>query len=174
MEDYGRLWKGILIEPIPELYEICKINRNRAHVFNYAIVGPGYKKETIKLYYAGLMSITDGCRRADETANHIKKGLDVQKIPETYEVDVPAITLKKILDSLKIKKIDFMSLDVEGAELEVLKGLDLTRYRPSYILVEANIFYDKINNYLTSNDYHLIEKMTNHDYFYVDKNTINE
>lgn len=79
---------------------------------------------------------------------------------------MPACTLSSILDGIdNIPEIDFFSLDVEGYELEVLKGLDFSKYRPKYILVETSKF-NEIDEYLTKNNYKLLEKMSSHDYFY--------
>ena len=68
-----------------------------------------------------------------------------------------ARTLTSILDECKVDRIDFFSLDVEGYELNVLKGLDMKKYRPFFILIEI---YEKdkeeIMNYMTDNEYDLI------------------
>ena len=57
----------------------------------------------------------------------------------TGEIEyAPARTLTSILDEVQPPQIDFFSLDVEGNELSVLKGLDWKKYSPAVILVEAN------------------------------------
>jgi len=80
-----------------------------------------------------------------------------------------------IQNNLSDKKIDFMSIDVEGNELKVLEGLDFKTIKPSVILVEFRIpnvkeFYQKnitdiisspIYNFLISQNYKLIN--WNHD-----------
>jgi FkbM family methyltransferase len=45
--------------------------------------------------------------------------------------------LSALIDAAQLKSIDFLKIDVEGAEPDVLAGLDLTRHRPRVILVEA-------------------------------------
>jgi len=78
-------------------------------------------------------------------------------------------------NNLSDKKIDFMSIDVEGNELKVLEGLDFKTIKPSVILVEFRIpnvkeFYQKnitdvisspIYNFMISQNYKLIN--WNHD-----------
>ena len=54
-----------------------------------------------------------------------------------WEVEVPARTLSSILDEVAAPDVDLLSLDVEGFEAEVVKGLDLERHRPRYLLVEV-------------------------------------
>jgi hypothetical protein len=64
-------------------------------------------------------------------------------------------------------RIDLLSLDVEGSELEVLKGLDHLEYRFSFIVIEIRNF-ETMNSYLISLGYQLVEKMSTHDYLYAD------
>jgi FkbM family methyltransferase len=54
----------------------------------------------------------------------------------TTEV-VPTRRLDSILEAERIKQVDFLSVDVEGHERAVLDGLDLDRYRPKVIAIEA-------------------------------------
>ena len=72
-------------------------------------------------------------------------------------------TLTKILDEYNYinKNIDFLSIDVEGHDFEVLLGLDLKKYRPFVISIEvydldlSNPQKNKIINYLNENNYSL-------------------
>ena len=57
------------------------------------------------------------------------------------------------------KRINFLSLDVEGSELEVLKGIDFSEYTFEYICVESRSF-DSIYQYLTDKGYLFCEKLT--------------
>lgn len=78
---------------------------------------------------------------------------------------MPARTLESILNDLpQVPPIDFFSLDVEGYELNVLQGLNIERYRPKYILVEAWC-YDEVNQFL-SDLYDMVEQMSYHNYLY--------
>ena len=58
-------------------------------------------------------------------------------MPEGAET-VPCVTLASILNTFGISHIDFFSLDVEGAEAEVLDTLDLTALHINVIVVEAD------------------------------------
>lgn len=51
-------------------------------------------------------------------------------------VRVPATTLSALLAKHHVTRVDFLSLDVEGYELEVLKGLNFTRWQPSFMCIE--------------------------------------
>jgi hypothetical protein len=99
---------------------------------------------------------------------HIRNGLRIQNLGRTYQIEVPARTLESILDEqADLPEIDLLSLDVEGYELEVLKGLNIERYRPRYILVEAR-FFEEVNEYLKTL-YHLVDRFSEHDCLYRSK-----
>jgi FkbM family methyltransferase len=162
-------WRGILIEGIPELYQKCKLERTNSVVHNCALVAQDYTAPTVTMQYAHLMSVVDGSLKSEERQlNHVKAGVEVQHLEGTYSVSVPARTLTSVLAATpNLPRIDFFSLDVEGYELNVLRGLDLNQFRPTYLLVEAN-FFDEVNAHLEHNEYTLIEKLSFHDYLYRD------
>lgn len=158
-------WNGLLVEGIPELYEKCKKERKKSSVYNYALVGKDFGDDYIEMEYANLMSVVS--KTTLNKKEHIKKGLKCQDIKESYTVKVPTITLQELLDKEKIKKIDLFSLDVEGFELEVLKGVDFDKMEINYILIEIQQenYKEEIEKYL-GEKYSLIEKLTMHDYLY--------
>ena len=82
---------------------------------------------------------------------------------ESQEIDVEMVTLD---DFMKFKKADFIRMDVEGYELEVLKGLDLKRFVPKVILVEWHLDFEDINKVLDKTHVY-VEQLTKHDYVFV-------
>src|SRR4030095_16915236 len=54
------------------------------------------------------------------------------------EIEVPTITLNDLLDSEGVKKIDFMSIDIELWEPKALAGFDVERFRPELVCIEAH------------------------------------
>jgi FkbM family methyltransferase len=128
-----RGWRGVLIEPIPESFSLCVRERPRSQVFNCALVAPG-GPSSLTLSYVGPLS-------AERSKERLEAELDSGTCfgwEETYEVTVPARSLTSVLDEAAVAAIDFLSLDVEGAEVDALRGLDLDRYAPRYLLVETN------------------------------------
>lgn len=134
-----RSWRGILVEPVPHLYNECVRNRkNTAKVFNAALVSDQYPDSTVQLTYADLMTMVSadsGNKNFD--VEHIEKGKDLQRISQTYDFEAQAMTLNQVIRDSGFKEIDFMSLDLEGYECEALKGLDLLKYGPRYIMLEV-------------------------------------
>lgn len=162
-----RGWQGILIEGIPELYHQCVVERPNSRVFNCALVAENCTEPYVTMKYADLMSIVEGALKSDAAdREHLDKGREVQKnnriVP--YEVKVPTRTITSLLDECQVQEIDLLSLDVEGFELNVLKGLDFNKYRPKHILVEAR-FKLEIDEYICE-FYTQIDRLSIHDYLY--------
>lgn len=94
----------------------------------------------------------------------------------TYEVFTFG-SIAKTLNGILLESqapycIDFISLDVEGAEIEVLKGINHTTYRFKYICIECRDIA-KLTDYLAPLGYELKEKLSVHDYLFADKSLIN-
>ena len=128
-------WTGILIEPSLYGYNKCKVNRPNSICLNYACVSNDYKGEYIE---------------GDFQDNHPMGSINGDRRRQrTNLVKVKTITLEKILNEHCHKTIDFLSLDTEGYELEILKGINLDKYRPKYMLIEIyKKDYNDIVNFL--------------------------
>jgi FkbM family methyltransferase len=164
-------WKGVLVEPFSDNYIRCRRNRaSRTHVINAACVAFDFEEPTIRLLYSNLMTIAlDGESEIENRSRHAQVGAQfLGELEEVFEFRAPARTLNSILrEARSPNRIDLLSLDVEGAELEVLKGLDHSEYRFKFIVIEIRDF-ESMNSYLVSHGYQMVEKLTTHDYLYTD------
>jgi hypothetical protein len=77
--------------------------------------------------------------------------------------------LSELLEEQGNPKVNLFSLDVEGFEVDVLKGLDLSRHRPDFILVETRGIGDV--THLLNEQYDLIATLSHHDYLFKSKST---
>jgi hypothetical protein len=74
-------------------------------------------------------------------------------------VEVPVETLDRILTAAKAPApIDFVSIDVENPELEVLSGFDLDRWRPKLLLIEDLVKDLRMHRYLQAQGYKWIRR----------------
>jgi len=99
--------------------------------------------------------------------DHAKSGnLYLARNENLQSFRVPACTLESLLISSKAPELmDLFSLDVEGNELEILKGLSHINYRFKYIVVETPNF-TTISNYLLEKKYKFIKNLSPHDYLF--------
>jgi len=128
-----RGWRGLLVEPMPEQAAEARRSRPDSTVVECALVAADHPEPTVHMRFGDLMSAVDGVQEVDWS----RRGL-ILGWRDPYELDVPARTLSSLLDELSAPEIDLLSLDVEGFEAQVLRGLDLARHAPRYVLVEIH------------------------------------
>jgi FkbM family methyltransferase len=134
----SRGWHGVLVEPHPEKFMECVVNRRKAIVEWGALVPPDWESEYVELTFCNLMTVTKNSW-PDPIAeyDHIQQGLKVFKTAETsYDFRALPWTISAVLDKHRVERVDFMSIDLEGFELQALRGLDFNRHRPTWLLVE--------------------------------------
>jgi FkbM family methyltransferase len=164
-----RGWRGLLVEPTPHKFLQCRHNRAaRTAVVCAACVSFDYPGEFVRLVYADLMS-TPLALESDisDPAGHAESGRGFLQRRETiFEFGAVAKTLNSLLLAASAPKlIDFLSLDVEGAEIEVLKGVDHREFRFKYILVECRDF-PKLKSYIEPYGYGFVETFSGQDYLF--------
>ena len=162
-------WTGILVEPNTESAIVCRNNRPNSLVYNYALVSEDFEDTEIKMMrrvvYSGdpgLMTST-----ADSPIRQVSDWINpITDSDTTEEFTVQTATLNSILEAQDIKIIDFFSLDVEGYEIEVLKGLDLKKYCPKVLLIEWHLDIEDVKKLL--DETHIFkEQLSKHDYVFI-------
>jgi FkbM family methyltransferase len=125
-------WTGVLVEPDPVMAAQCRRDRPGSRTYACAVVGPGVGGEIVFFRVAqGQVYSTSDLSPSHRERLH-KMGLQWE------EIRVPARTLDSILAEVAPRRIDFVSIDVEGGELQVLGGFDLRRWQPAIVIVETN------------------------------------
>lgn len=162
-------WTGILIEPTPHNYLKCLANRSAAnHFFCNACVSFDYREKFVEIAFANLMSSPIGLESdIADPLGHAKAGEHfLNPTDKVFTFGAVARTLHQILiDSGAPSQMDLLSLDVEGAEIEVLKGIDHESFRFRYMCIESRDI-EKMTRYLSDHGYHMVEKLSGHDYLF--------
>jgi FkbM family methyltransferase len=164
-----RGWSGILIEPAPNRYLECRKNRSlQNHLVCAACVSFDYKREFVELVYSDSMSVSlDVETDIGDGRAHAELGRQFLKPWETvFAFGALARTLHSILiEAGAPRRIDFLSLDVEGSEIEVLKGVDHDCFKFRFMLLECRDL-TKLKEYLNPLGYKLVEQFGEHDYLF--------
>jgi FkbM family methyltransferase len=127
---YKNGWAGITVEPIPRLGALHRKWRPRDELMPVAV---GNDTGVLKFFEMtpSVLSTLD----ARVAADHVKDGQAV--IYKTYDIEVKTIELI-LKNANSTKHIDFISIDIEGLDSEILSQIDLVTYKPSLVCVEAN------------------------------------
>jgi FkbM family methyltransferase len=146
-------WNGIAIDAQAGLADIWRQMRPRAKFFSYIVTDHSGAIET--LFLAGPVSSTQQSHRGElEGMGLLPEG----GIPER-KVEVETITLNDLLDREGVKKVDFLSIDIEQAELKALAGFDIKRFRPDLVCIEVwPTSRAGVEKYFAENGYVRIEK----------------
>jgi FkbM family methyltransferase len=151
-------WSGILVEPLPHLFSKLAINRPNCELFHFALVDKNLlNRKEIEMSYGfsnnDLMSHVNTYQKSFFSFSKHKT------------IKVPVTTIDNLLKNSKIKQIDFLSLDVEGYEINVLEGMNFKKCSPYAILVEVwldNIF--QIIDFFLERKYYLLDNFSRFNY----------
>ena len=161
---YLKGWKGINIDAMPKSMDL--FNKIRPRDINLEF-GVGQKEEVMNYYIFNEPALNSFSKELSETRD---KAHDAYFIKDIIKVEVKP--LEKILDiNLINNEIDFLNVDVEGLDLDVLKSNDWSKYRPKFVLVEIlesslhNLDHDPIFQIMKENNYVIFSKQVNTVFF---------
>ncbi len=158
LEEIG--WTGILIEPQPDLAEKLKRER-RAQVFAVACGAPEHDGTTMPMIVAGALSTLSDTVKAT--------GADRTRAGAGGVIQVPVRTLDSIMAEAGLSRADFISIDVEGFEAEVLKGADLPRYRPRLVFIEDDVTSHRKHQMMRRLGYRLVRRTALNNWYVPEK-----
>jgi FkbM family methyltransferase len=129
---YRRGWTGIGIEPCTKNFLKFQARYRDTGVIAEQIAVSDYEGVT-DLYVATIPNNEDW---GSDVSSLDKRQIDRWPAYRWEKEQVRVTTLNSILPRHNIKEVDFLTIDTEGEDLRVLKGLDLNVYKPALILVE--------------------------------------
>lgn len=145
-------WSGVLIEPQPALAVRLRAER-AAKVFAVACSSPENAGRTLPLHVAGPLSSLERARMAPGAA------------PEAV-IEVPVRTLDSVLEEAGApERFDFLSIDVEGHEIDVLRGFSIARWRPRLFLLEDHVGDLSKHRYLKAAGYRIVRRYENNGWY---------
>ena len=154
---YQKGWRGINIEPTPGAIKLFNIFRRKDTNLN---IGISDKKDKLTFYCFNEPALNGFSKEHSEEINNSSKTYKIVK-----EVEVETYPLSDVLNKYlpEGQKIDFLTIDVEGLDLTVLRSNNWAKYKPSHILVEDRIDFknladSEVYNYLEVQGYTLVAK----------------
>jgi FkbM family methyltransferase len=124
---YERGWQGVVVEPQDELTALYPRLRPRDVVVRGLV---GRTSGEVDFH------AVDRLHGFSTTVEHIAQS--ARKFGVDYRtVRMPAVTLAQLCEQHRLEEIDFLKIDVEGGEADVLHGGDWRRYRPKVVVIEA-------------------------------------
>lgn len=144
LEEAG--WTGILVEPIPELYEALCRERPNSRVFKIACGAPDAR------------GTADFVVTPDLSQSTLKRDAIADPSQAARIEQVQVLTLDDLLDDAGRPALDFVSIDVEGAQLDVLQGFAIEQHCPSLLLIEDHLTDFRTHLHLKQHGYRLCKR----------------
>lgn len=163
---YENGWNVYSFEAIPENSDRLKLFRDSDKVFNYAISCDDKDEidfqvvETKPGFTASFSSIDVN----DEYKNIF--GFDDKWLSKKIKINQRCLNtiIKEYIPELN--RIDILSIDVEGNELNCLMGIDLNKFKPKVIVLEDVTMTNKFYTYLSKFNYKF-HKNNNYNYYFI-------
>jgi FkbM family methyltransferase len=164
-------WSGINIEPIKNVYDKLVINRPNDININCAICNKDGNTEFI--CNTGYTEMISGIKDTYDTRHYNRLNYENNKMNASTEIIiVNTKKLETIFDEHNILHVHYLSIDVEGAEFEVIKSINFDKVFIDVIGFENN--YDDVSipiiDYLTTKNYIIIHKSI--DIFMINKKSV--
>jgi len=127
-------WNGYVFEPLPYMKPLWEKHR-KAKFFPF-----GVSDKNDKLTFSIVKNVSGW----EDMLSFVKETRDEDYGYETEEITIEVKPLKEVFEKENITHIDYMSIDVEGHELNVLKGIDFYKVRINVLTIENNYLKNPI------------------------------
>lgn len=140
-------WTGLAVEPLPEKAKSL-LDAGWPLVEQVALTSPTKTQSGIGVLY--LAGGQDGVHSSLEPS-----GIDANS-PRAGEIQVPLTTLGTVLQMHNLKRINLLSIDTEGTEIDILRGLDFSAIDIGLILVEDWQRDSKLHHFLKGHGFRIV------------------
>jgi len=165
-------WRAICVEPIPKFYEMHKKEGNEVYRcacsfedkdnVNFEIATTGTWSEDVEGISFSSLRVKN---------SHIDANQGMASNMKIENIKVKVMKLDTLLESINVDKLDFVSVDTEGWELEVMRGFNVNKYQPKIILLENVAQSKEYVDYMQNIGYEL-DKSIEYNYIFKKINNI--
>ena len=160
-------WKGFVIEPLPSMKPLWEKHR-KAHFFPFGA------SQTEGELLLSVVESNNGTSFEKETK---EKAPAYSRNSKTSDIVIKVLPLKTIFEKEGITHIDYMSIDIEGHELQALQGINFNKIKINVLTIENMTLSaygdDIIRNLMLKNDYIFWGRIGIIDDIYVHKEFLN-
>ncbi len=162
-----RGWNGLCIEPMPSVFK--SLERNRKCILENCCIADKEMDVTFREIIgpemlSGILDFFD--------EKHLERiNMEISRLGEGSYKDykLKSKVINDLLEKYKLYKIDYCSIDTEGAELKIIKSIDFTKFDITVFSIENNNHDDQVRNFLREHKYVFVE--SEGDDFYVKEGT---
>ena len=156
-------WSGVAIDALSQYADDYKKYRPKTKFFTYYVSNRSDGMQ--KFFKAKINEVSSGVRQwMKAVAPRVMMNWKKDEEMPYEEIEVPRITLNKLLSENKIDKVDMVNMDIELSEPEALAGFDIKKYRPRLVCIETQAPVRKwIMNYFANNGYEPIAEYLPYD-----------
>ena len=149
-------WTGLCVEPYSERFEELCHNR-KAICVQCCVSNFNGSAEFLKISGPKDSEMLSGMYNSYDPRHVTRIKDQINDLGGTAElIQVPVVTLTSLLLQHNLKKVDFISIDTEGGELEIIKSIDFNVIDIDVIVVENNYGTPDITNFLADKGYHCV------------------
>ena len=155
-------WRCIIVEPNPTYAEMHRKAKNE--IYEYACSNED--KDDVNFQIVHLSENYEANQITDHSYSAIKvkpgylshNKLKIKQLP-IVNIKVKIRKLDTVLEEAQVEHVDFLSVDVEGWELEVMAGFNLDKYQPKVVLLENYLHDPFYVKYMRRVGYNLAKKV---------------
>lgn len=133
-------WTCLFVEPVPHVFAKLRAlhGQDSRHKFENSAINDGSR---MTFHYLDP-SVSEACgggyagQLGSFNRTHIIRHLGSAALPYIREVEIQGMTLSQLLGKHGIDRIDLLHVDAEGYDWQIVRQLDLNRFRPTVILFE--------------------------------------
>lgn len=144
-------WTGLCIEPLPKVFEQLKKNRSCI-----VVEGAAWSEDTTKQFriVEGYAEMLSGFVDTYNPLHEKRIQDEVAAMGGTItDVAIRCYDVNRLLLKYNLEDIDFLSIDVEGSELDILKSIDYNKIKIKVVLAENNYGDETLRNFMSSKGY---------------------
>lgn len=153
-------WSGICVEPIPEVFNELK-NMRKCCCVEGCVTNRTGNGQLIKVNSPAVNTeMLSGLIDKYDPRHFDRMLKEIEYFGGTYDIiDVQCYLLNDLLEQNGISHVNFLSIDTEGGEFDILSSIDYSRFKIDVITVEDNYQDERFVEFLNDKGYNFVRRL---------------